>query len=122
MIKIMFGVVFGIVLAGLSTLTIRLMLVQALLTPFGPTPEEKELRAYQAEVKLDHLKHEQQQVLQRRVVQIQRAEDARKSDQQSQRFKAQYQKPVECYNIQNHEMRVNCANHYIRAKAAFEGN
>lgn len=130
MLKIMFGVAFGIVLAALAILGINLMFVQEILKPFQPNQQEKELSAYQAEVKLERLKQEQQQVLQQRAIQAQRAEEAIRSErqhaenaardaQQERSFKDEYKKPAECYDIQNHETRMNCANHYIRAKAAF---
>ncbi|MCL7422867.1 MAG: hypothetical protein M8364_18410 [Methylobacter sp.] len=35
-------------------------------------------------------------------------------------FKAQYKKPEHCYNITDNETRISCANHYIRARKAFE--
>lgn len=34
-------------------------------------------------------------------------------------FKAQYKKPPECYNMQNHVTRMFCANDYIRAREAY---
>ena len=129
-IKIMLGATFGIVFAGLATLAIKLVFVQAILEPFMPIQQEKELRAYQAEVKLDNLKQEQQQILEQRTNQAKRKEEAIRAAQQraeinardlrqNEAFKAQYKKPSQCYNIQYHEMRVNCANDYIRARADF---
>ena len=39
---------------------------------------------------------------------------------ETQSFDAQYKKPDECYNIENHATRVKCSNDYMRARAAFE--
>lgn len=122
LLKIILGVAFGIVLAGLVTMAIKLMFVGAVLEQFQPSKQEKELSAYQAEMKLEHLKQEQEQVLQQRAIQAQRAENTARDTRQKQSFKSQYKKPAECYDIQNHETRVNCANHYMRAKAAFDNN
>lgn len=124
MIKIMFGVAFGIVLAGLATMAIKVTLVEAVLEQFQPSKQEKELSAYQAEVKLEHLRQEQQQALRQQAlrqqaIQAQRERDAIQNARQEQQFKAEYKKPAQCYNIQNHETRINCGNHYIRAKQDF---
>lgn len=119
MIKIMFGVAFGIVLAGLATMAIKVTLVEAVLEQFQPSKQEKELSAYQAEVKLEHLRQEQQQALRQQAIQTQRERDAIQNARQEQQFKAEYKKPAQCYNIQNHETRINCGNHYIRAKQDF---
>lgn len=119
MIKIMFGVAFGIVLAGLATMAIKVTLVEAVLEQFQPSKQEKELSAYQAEVKLEHLRQEQQQALRKQAIQAQRERDAIQNARQEQQFKAEYKKPAQCYNIQNHETRINCGNHYIRAKQDF---
>jgi aspartyl protease family protein len=35
-------------------------------------------------------------------------------------FKAQYKKPLECYDIQNNATRTYCANAFIKARKAFE--
>lgn len=49
----------------------------------------------------------------------QRAEKTARDLQQEQAFKAEYKKPTECYNMQNHETRIVCGNHYIRARSDF---
>ncbi len=41
---------------------------------------------------------------------------------ETQSFNAIYKKPEECLNIKDNKTRVNCANHYMRARVAFEGN
>lgn len=141
MIKIMFGVAFGIVLAALAIMTIQFMFFGTILKEFLPNQQEKDLKIYQAEMELKRLKQEQQQLLQQKAIQAQReeetirvaqqrAENAKRDAQQraeinardlrqDEAFKAQYKKPSQCYNMQYHEMRVNCANHYIRARAEF---
>jgi hypothetical protein len=35
-------------------------------------------------------------------------------------FKSQYQKPAECYNMKDDKMRIFCANHFMRARKAYE--
>ena len=48
----------------------------------------------------------------------QAAEIQARNDTES--FDAEYKKPAECYNIENHATRVNCSNQYMRARAAFD--
>ncbi|WP_331817637.1 hypothetical protein [Methylobacter sp. Wu1] len=49
-----------------------------------------------------------------------RETEIREAEQEKARFKAQYRKPEKCYNVQDNETRVDCANDYIRARKAFE--
>jgi hypothetical protein len=129
-IKIMLGVAMGIALAGLIGFGGRLVLFSAIMNEFSrmikpinqqaiqrssissPTIEStvKEVPKFVLPKTRDELIREQ-------------SENAyTQARKETEDFREPYQKPKECYGIKDNKTRMFCANHFIKARKAFENS
>ena len=132
MLKIMFGVCLGIVLAGVITSSGNLLIAGALLkaatTSFQSTVQNNQQKT------LSSLNLPEQQeaskiidTMGKQILNNSRSEQVRlrsesaliQAKNETKDFNAIYKKPKECLDIKDNATRINCANAYIRARKAF---
>lgn len=54
------------------------------------------------------------------IIRLKSEEAVKQARAETQSFDSIYKKPAECYDITNNATRIKCANHYMRARAAFD--
>jgi len=116
MLKIMLGIAFGIVLAGVIAMTGRILVIGALIKAaedfFHPITENNKLIPINPKtLQFPTEKYETTEERSNKAVMQARAE--------TQRFDNVYKKPEECQDFKDQATRVKCANAYMRARAAF---
>jgi hypothetical protein len=141
MLKISFGVAFGILLATLVIVAGKVWFISAVFDGLADnlkqwrqtsipvsvpsrvdTPEIAQLPTREAVKAGEQMgqgmppqnpRNEQIRIKSENAVLQARAE--------TQGFNAQYKRPEECYNMKDAATRINCANAYMRARRAFDG-
>lgn len=134
-IKIMFGVAGGILLAGIIGFLLKLWLTSSLMKVETDMMQEsiKQIKQITIPVPINIPQQNIQLQLPRihalQPVQpvIETEEIKKKSNiaetqakNETESFKAQYKKPDECYDMKDSATRIKCANDYIRARKAFK--
>jgi hypothetical protein len=79
--------------------------------------DSREVRLAKEKARIEVEKEQQLEVIRL----AKKAEEAEKAKREAA-FKRFYQKPEHCYEPENHKIRVECANEYIRARRKFEDN
>jgi hypothetical protein len=135
MLKIMFGVAGGILLAGVIGSIVSLWLASSVMEAQTDMIQKsiKQMQQITIPTSSNPITPQQQNIqLQLPKIQslqplIQAEEIKRNSNiaviqarNETQSFDNQYKKPEECLNLKDSATRIKCANTYMRARAAFE--